>query len=144
MTPVGANVFSARIEVPAGEWLVWPDQHKAVWIGERPDALPAPLRRLDHDAGPPLAQAVDQLASIGVWLREAAVRTSAGWSRSRRLGDVAADLATEQVSAICGIFIDRDGRSARLEVTLSGIWWTNHPRCTIQWLLAIYQLPVPI
>ena len=115
--PVGEAILSARLEVPPGEWLVWVDAAWALWIGARVDALPRAVRvRLEEGDPDDLIVLINALADVGVWLREAALLIDDGWTPSRRGDGVFAEIATLVVAAISGIFVDRTGRSARLEV----------------------------
>jgi len=144
MHPVGDGILSARIDVPQGEWLVWVEAEFAMWVGGRVDSLPAPVRRrLEHGDVSDIVELLNALADVGVWLREAALFVNENWTPSRRASLVLSELATEMVSALSGIFVDRSGRSARLEVVRGGICWTDHPTLAIQWLLEAVDLPVP-
>jgi hypothetical protein len=144
MHPVGDALFSARIDVPLGEWLVWIDAGYAMWIGGRVDALPAPVRRrLDDGDTAAVGDLVDALADVGVWLREAALLIDGDWTPSRRANSALSEIATRIVSALSGIFVDRSGHSARLEVARGGVCWTDRPALVIEWLLTTVDLPAP-
>jgi hypothetical protein len=142
--PVGEGVYSVRVEVPEGEWLLWPGAPAAMWVGARQDALPGAVRR--RLADPPAAELsglLDRLANVGVWVREASVLTSGEWGRRARADGVLALLRETRASALSGVFSDRAGEVARLEISAGGVCWTDRPALAIQWLLAAYNLPVP-
>lgn len=142
--PVGDQTFSARIDVPPGEWLLWPEQGCALWIGASPDALPGQVRPLLADGGvDDLVALVDALAAVGVWCRDAALLTDDGWTRPRRADAVFAVLIASRATAISGVFVDRAGRAARLEVAAGGVCWTDRPTVALEWLLTSVDLPLP-
>jgi len=133
LEPVGNQVFSARIDVPSGEWLMWPEAACALWIGGRADALPSPVRhRLTHGSVDELIELVNCLADSGVWCRDAALLTEGGWTRPRRADAVLAVLAAGSAVAISGVFVDRPGHAARLEVSRGAVCWTDRPVLAIQ------------
>jgi hypothetical protein len=142
--PVGEGVYSVRVEVPEGEWLLWPEAPAAMWVGARHDALPGAVReRLTAPTDAGLSRLLDRLASAGVWVREASVLAGGEWGRPVRADAVLALLLKSPASALSGVFSDRDGEVARLEISAGGICWTDRPALAIQWLLAAYNLPVP-
>lgn len=142
--PVGDEILSTRIEVPPGEWLLWPQRACALWVGAKPDALPSPVRRSLADATlDSLVDLVDELAATGVWCRDASLLTDEGWSRPRRADAVFAVLVARQARAISGVFVDRLGQTARLEIAFGGVCWTDRPALAIQWLLNAVDLPLP-
>lgn len=143
--PVGDAILSARLEVPPGEWVVWVDAAWALWIGARVDALPRAVRsRMDVSDPEALVELIDALADVGVWLREAALLLDDGWTQSRRGDGVLAQIATRVVAALSGIFIDRSGRSARLEVRSGGVCWSDRPALVVEWLVTAVHLPAPV
>jgi hypothetical protein len=145
MHPIGDAVLSAKIEVPPGEWLVWLDLNSVMWIGARGDALPPVVRR--RLAAGEVHNVIDQvhaLADVGVWLREAALLIGDAWTPSRRADYTFAAASTLDLSALSGIFVDRAGRAARLEATCGGVWWTDHPRLAVEWLLTAFGLSAPL
>lgn len=142
--PVGDQILSARIDVPPGEWLLWSREACALWIGARADALPSPVRqRLTHGSVDELIDLLDQLAVAGVWCRDAAVLTEQGWSRPRRADAVFGVLAAGRAIAISGVFVDRSGHAARLEIARGAVCWTDRPSRAVQWLLTAAHLPLP-
>lgn len=144
MHPVGDAVFSAKIDVPPGEWLVWVDADFAIWIGARVDALPLAIRRrLEEGDAYNVIQHVNALADVGVWLREAALLIGDAWTPSRRADTALAGISARDVSALSGIFVDRRGRSARLEVARGGVCWTDRPPLAVEWLLTAVGLSAP-
>jgi hypothetical protein len=144
MHPVGDAVFSAKIDVPPGEWLIWVDSDFAMWIGARVDALPLSVRRrLEDGDAHSIPDLLNALADVGVWLREAALLIGDEWTPSRRADSALAEISRSVVSALSGIFIDRRGRSSRLELTRGGVCWTDCPALAVEWLLAAVELPVP-
>jgi hypothetical protein len=144
LEPVGNGSMSTRIEVPPGEWLVWRDERWALWIGARPDALPRPVRdRLTNGDSEDIITLVDSLAMAGTWCRDAALLTDDGWTPSRRADAALAALATVRAAALSGVFVDREGRAARLEIALGGVCWTDRPALAVEWLLAAVDLPIP-
>jgi hypothetical protein len=142
--PVGEKVFSVCGEVPKGEWLLWPDTPAALWVGAHQDALPRAVReRLADPTAAALFGLLDRLADAGVWVREASVMTDGDWGRPARADGVLALLGEGLASALSGVFSDRAGDVARLEISAGGVCWTDRPALAIQWLLAAYTLPVP-
>lgn len=142
--PVGEEVYSVRVEVPQGEWLLWPEAPAAMWVGARRDALPGAVRkRLADTNAEALSGLLDRLAGAGIWVREAAVLAGGEWGRPARADGVLALLRETGVSALSGVFSDRAGGVARLEISAGGICWTDRPERAIQWLLTAYELPVP-
>ncbi len=144
LEPVGPDVYSAPVDVPKGEWLLWPDAHSALWVGARNDALPRAVRdRLQDLTGLEMQGAVDRLAAAGVWVREAATLIEGEWGRPSRADGVLALLADDRVSALSGVFLDRAGDIARLHISAGAVCWTDRPTLAIQWLLKAYDLSVP-
>jgi hypothetical protein len=144
LEPVGGALLSAHTDVPVGEWLVWVDPNYAMWIGGRVDALPAPVRhRLESGVPADVAELVNSLADVGVWLREARLLADGAWTPSRRANTALSEIGKREVSALSGIFVDRAGRSARFEVAGGGVCWTDRPAVAIEWLLSTLDLPVP-
>lgn len=142
--PVGEGVYSVRVEVPDGEWLLWPGALAAMWVGARPDALPGAVRELlAHAAEAGLLDLLDRLANAGVWVREASILTEGGWGRPVRADGARELLHGTRASALSGVFSDRAGEVARVEISASGVCWTDRPGLAIQWLLAAYKLSVP-
>ncbi|MEN3281464.1 MAG: hypothetical protein V7607_2604 [Solirubrobacteraceae bacterium] len=142
---VGHQVLSARIDVPPGEWLLWPRAGYALWVGAGADALPSPVRhRLTNGDAADVIELVELLAHSGVWCRDAALLADEGWTQPRRAEAVFAFLATGGAAAISGVFVDRQGRSARLEVASGGVCWTDRPVLAIEWLLSAVDLPQPV
>jgi hypothetical protein len=142
--PVGDGVYSVRVEVPEGEWLLWPGAPAAMWVGARQDALPGAVReRLADPRVAGLSGLLDRLANAGVWVREASVLTDGEWGRPARADGVLALLRRCRASALSGVFSDRAGEVARLEISAGGVCWTDRPGLAIQWLLDAYNLPVP-
>jgi hypothetical protein len=142
--PVGEEVYSVRVDVPEGEWLLWPEAPAAMWVGARPDALPGAVRKRLADANAEtLSGLLDRLANAGIWVREAAVLAGGEWGRPARADGVFTLLREASVSALSGVFADRAGEVARLEIAAGGVCWTDRPALAIQWLLAAYKLPVP-
>lgn len=81
---------------------------------------------------------------MGVWLREAALLVGTEWRPSRRAHTVLTEIADEIVAALNGIFVDRDGRTARLEVSAGAVCWTDRPAVAVQWIVETLELPVPL
>jgi hypothetical protein len=145
LEPVGETLYSARIDVPSGEWLIWLDAGAALWIGDRPDALPGPVRkRLIEGSPDELVQLVDRLADVGVWCREAALLIDGEWTSSKRAHTAFAALTARTATAMSGVFVDREGRAARLEVSRGSVCWSDRPELAIEWLLATANLPRPV
>jgi hypothetical protein len=145
MHPVGGAVHSKKIDVPPGEWLVWDELNFAMWIGARMDALPlAVRRRLEEGEARDVINHVNALADAGVWLREAALLIDDVWTPSTRNDGALAAITTHDFSAISGIFVDKAGRPSRLEVARGGVWWTDHPRLAVEWLLTAFGLSAPL
>jgi hypothetical protein len=141
---VGEDVLSAPIDVPPGEWLIWTAADYVMWVGGRVDALPAPVRRrLDGGDTNAIVDLINALADIGVWLREAALLIGDSWGPSRRADTVFREIAHGIVSALSGVFVDRLGRSARLEVRVGAVCWTDRPALTVEWLLTTVDLTTP-
>jgi hypothetical protein len=141
---VGDGVQSARVDVPGGEWLVWREAGRAMWIGERPDGIPAPVRRMGMTPrSGALITAVNRLADTGVWLREASLQTGEGWSSSMRATRALPRLASYDVIAASGIFVDREGQSARLDLTSTKTCWTDRPVLAVQWIMSAAHLAAP-
>jgi hypothetical protein len=144
LEPVAPDVYSTLLDVPKGEWLLWPRLRSAMWVGARDDALPGAVReRVDRDTGVELPGAVDRLAGAGVWVREAAALIDGEWGRPARADGVLALLGDERLAALSGVFLDRAGEIARLHISAGGICWTDRPARAIQWLLKAYDLPMP-
>jgi hypothetical protein len=141
---VGDQILSARIEVPPGEWLLWPERGWALWIGAGADALPSTVRRyLADGTAEDLIELIDALATAGVWCRDAALLTGDGWTRPRRADAVFAVLSARRATALRGVFVDRSGRAARLEIASGRVCWTDRPGLAVQWLLNAVDLPLP-
>jgi hypothetical protein len=144
LEPVGKRVLAARSDVPPGEWLVWPDSAWALWIGDRPDALPEPVRSgMVRGQPEDVIAMIDQLASVGVWCREAALLLPDGWTPARRADAVLEVLEASRATAMSGVFVDRAGRSARLELSAGSVCWTDCPVTALEWLLIAMDLPAP-
>ncbi len=141
--PVGDGVYSVSVEVPEGEWLLWPGVPAAMWVGARQDALPGAVRQRLADTAAGLSGMLDRLADVGVWVREASVLAGGEWGKPVRADRVLALLCETRASALSGVFSDRAGEIARLEISAGGVCWTDRPAVAIQWLLAAYKLPVP-
>ena len=145
LEPVGNKLYSARIDVPSGEWLIWLDAGAALWVGDRPDALPSPVRkRLIEGSADELIQLVDRLADVGVWCREASLLIDGEWTSSKRAHSALAALTARTATAMSGVFVDREGRAARLEVSRGSVCWSDRPGLAIEWLLATANLPRPV
>lgn len=145
LAPVGPDVYSVLVDVPKGEWLLWPHAHSVLWLGARDDALPRAVReRLEAPARAELLGAVDRLAGAGVWVREAAVLIDGRWSRPSRADGALALLGDDRVSALSGVFLDREGEIARLHISAGAVCWADRPALAIQWLLNAYDLSMPI
>lgn len=144
MNPVGDDVVNARVDVPPGEWLVWLRAGRAMWIGDRADALPAPLRRrLDRGDGTEVLARLTEFVEVGVWVREAALLIDGTWTSSRRAAELFGDVAPASIVGLNGIFVDRDGRSARLQLAPGGVAWSDRPTLAVQWMLGVARLPAP-
>lgn len=144
MSPVGAAVLSGRLDVPPGEWLLWVEARYAMWIGGRADALPAPVRRrLERGDDRDIEHLLNALADVSVWLREAALLVDGDWTPSRRAYSALSDVATQPVAALSGIFVDRLGRAARLELMPGPVCWTDCPALAVEWLRTTVHLPAP-
>lgn len=142
--PVGEGVYAVRVEVPHGEWLLWPAIPAVMWVGARRDALPGAVReRLGGLVPGELTGLLHRLADTGVWVREAAVLTDGEWGKPVRADGVLAMLGDAHVAGLSGVFSDREGDVARLEISTGAAIWTDRPALAIQWLLAAYELPVP-
>jgi hypothetical protein len=142
--PVGEGIYSVSVEVPEGEWLLWPGAPAAMWIGARQDALPGAVRkRLADPNAAVLSGLLDRLANAGVWVREASVLVGGEWGRPARADGVLALLSKANASALSGVFSDRAGEVARLEIAAGGVCWTDRPGLAIQWLGTAYKLPMP-
>jgi len=144
MDPVGDDVVSARVDVPPGEWLIWLRAGRAMWIGDRADALPAPLRRrLDRGDGTEVLARLAEFVEVDVWLREAALLVDGAWTSSRRAAELFREVAPTSIVGLSGIFVDRDGRSARLQLAPGGVAWSDRPTLAVQWMLGVARLPAP-
>jgi hypothetical protein len=142
--PVGEQVCSVQVEVPEGEWLLWPGVPAAMWVGARQDALPGAVReRVDDRTAAGLSDLLDRMADVGVWVREASILAGGVWGRPARADGVLMMLRRSGVSALSGVFSDHSGGAARLEISAGGVCWADRPTVAIQWLLAAYKLPVP-
>ncbi|WP_210492475.1 hypothetical protein [Patulibacter sp. SYSU D01012] len=141
---VGEDVLSAPIDVPPGEWLIWTAADHVMWVGGRVDALPGPVRRrLEGCDTYAIVDLINALADVGVWLREAALLIGGSWGPSRRADAAVREIAKGIVSALSGVFVDRHGRSARLDVTVGAVCWTDRPALTVEWLLTTVDLTAP-
>jgi hypothetical protein len=115
-----------------------------MWVGARQDALPGAVReRLDDPTAAGLSRLLDRLANAGVWVREASILADGEWGRPARADGALALLHKSHASALSGVFSDRAGEVARLEISAGGVCWTDRPAVAIQWLLAAYKLPMP-
>jgi hypothetical protein len=142
--PVAPAVYSTLLDVPKGEWLLWPVLRSAMWIGARQDALPRAIReRIQDPADGQLSEALDRLASAGVWVREAAALIDGEWGRPARADGVLTLLGDERLAGLSGVFLDRAGEIARLHIAAGGVCWTDRPARAIQWFLKAYDLPTP-
>jgi hypothetical protein len=143
--PVAPTVYSTLLDVPKGEWLLWPGLRSVMWIGARDDALPRAVReRVENPTDGHLSEALDRLASAGVWVREAAALIDGEWGRPARADGVLALLGDERLAGLSGVFLDRAGDIARLHIAAGGVCWTDRPARAIQWFLKAYDLPTPI
>lgn len=144
LEPVGDGIGAARIDVPPGEWMLWSDPPSAVWIGDRVDALPEPVRsRLMDGSASDVVDMIDWFASVGVWCREASVLLSGGWTPPQRADVVLPRLASGGARALSGVFIDRDGRSTRLHISPGRVFWADRPAVAVEWVLLAANLTAP-
>jgi hypothetical protein len=142
LEPVAPSVYSTLLDVPKGEWLLWPGLRSAMWIGAREDALPRPVReRVEDPADGHVSHALDRLASVGVWAREVAALIDGEWGRPVRADGVLELIGDGRLAGLSGVFLDRSGDIARLHIAADGVCWTDRPACAIQWLIRAYDLP---
>jgi hypothetical protein len=142
LEPVAPSVFSTLLDVPKGEWILWPGLRSAMWIGARHDALPRSVRERVDDGGN-LSDALNRLASVGVWVREAAGLIDGEWGRPARADGVLKLIDDERLAGLSGVFLDRSGDIARLQIAAGGVCWTDRPARAIEWLTKAYDLPTP-
>ena len=115
--PMRDGVMQAEIEVPPGTWRLWPDRYVALWVGKRPDAVPA----LRGDAQLDLFETVLALSDCGLKLRDLRARSAAGWGKLMRAHHALRHLAEHpDVSAVRGVWADPQGRAVRAEIHSSG------------------------
>jgi hypothetical protein len=143
--PVGEAVFSARLDVPKGEWLLWTHPHAALWIGASASALPSSVRRPNApSAAHGVAAILERLSMAGIWVREAALLRDGRWSPAQRAERLPSLLAEDTPPlALVGVFCDRRARSARMQVNDTGVVFSDRPELAIEWLLDIAGLSPP-
>lgn len=115
--PMTDGTLQADLQVPPGTWRLWPERQVALWVGARPDAVPA----VRADAQLDLFDAALALSDAGLKLRDLRARNAVGWGKLMRAHHALRHLAEHpDTGAVRGVWADPVGRAIRAEIHSSG------------------------